>query len=47
MGFRIPLLVWPTTNAPKYFKGYVFSEVNMIAFAGTTIALWWWDRRDQ
>jgi len=43
----IPLLVWPTTQAPRYEKGYVFNQVNMILFAATTVALWWYDRRDQ
>ncbi|EXJ92337.1 hypothetical protein A1O3_00887 [Capronia epimyces CBS 606.96] len=43
----IPILVWPTTKAPEYHKGYIFSQVNILLFAVTTFALWWWDRRDQ
>ncbi|KAI1617099.1 major facilitator superfamily domain-containing protein [Exophiala viscosa] len=43
----IPLLVWATKEAPRYAKGYIFAQVNIVLFALTTVALWWWDRRDQ
>lgn len=39
--------MFPTVEAPRYKKGYIFTEVNMAVFAFTTAWLWVIDPRDR
>ncbi|CAK7201604.1 hypothetical protein SEUCBS139899_004312 [Sporothrix eucalyptigena] len=43
----VPLLVWKTVDEPEYHLGYTFTQVFILVFMFVSIALWWYDKRDQ
>lgn len=41
----VPLLVWKTVEAPRYFKGYTMSLVMQPVYFGWTVLVFWMVRR--
>lgn len=42
----LPLLVFPTVDAPRFKKGFIFATVMYVAQAAITWATWWMWRRE-
>lgn len=42
----LPLLTYPTTDAPRFKKGFVFTSVAFVAQFAITWLVWWFQRRE-
>lgn len=43
----VPLLAFPTIEAPRYFKGYVLESVLQFTYVGWTALVMWFVRRER
>ena len=46
-GVWVPLLAFPTVEAPRFFKGYVMEAVMQWAYFGWTCFVVWYSQRDE
>lgn len=42
----LPLLTYPTTDSPRFKKGFVFTSVAFVAQFAITWLVWWFQRRE-